>query len=61
MDVNAFSRDALPIDEYLVGSRGPGLKNLATKLRKRRSKVTSGKILQTTKILKLLIKMVRSG
>ena len=59
MDVNAFSRDALPIDESLVGSRGPGLKNLATKLRKRRrSKATSGKIPQTKKMLKLAIKMI---
>ena len=60
IDANAFSRDVLPIDESLVGSRGPELKNLATKLRKRkrRSKATSGKIPQTTKILKLAIKMV---
>ena len=54
-----FSRDVLPIDESSVGSRGPGLKNLATKLRKRRrSKATSGKIPQTEKMLKLAIKMV---
>ena len=59
IDANAFSRDVLPIDESLVGSRGPGLKNLATKLRKRRrSKATSGKITQTKKMLKLAIKMV---
>ena len=53
-----FSRDVLPIDESLVGSRGPGLKNLATKLRKRESKATSGKIPQTKKMLKLALKMV---
>ena len=59
IDANAFSRDVLPIDESLVGSRGPELKNLATKLRKRRrSKATSGKIPQTEKMLKLPIKMV---
>ena len=54
-----FSRDVLPIDESLVESQRPGLKNLATKLRKRRrSKATSGKIPQTNKMLKLTIKMV---
>ena len=58
IDANAFSRDVLPIDESLVGSRGPGLKNLATKLRKRESKATSGKIPQTKKMLKLAVKMV---
>ena len=58
IDANAFSRDVLPIDESLVGSRGPELKNLATKLRKRESKATSDKIPQTKKMLKLAIKMV---